>query len=157
MTRERQVDEPMGGSTPREVERHFTAPAVRMEKRPLTSPEQVEDQAKRRQLAAADPVAEAVATGSNTAIPVDPLTEAPLEGVLGHATYHTKSIMEAVRSKTSKLNTEEIASIGANTERLTAIVGLLVARLAATESKLEEAQRGAPVSAGFVPPPQEVP
>lgn len=71
---------------------------------------------------------------------VDPLVEASLDVVLGHATF-TRGIMEAVRSKPSKLNKEDIANIGANTERLTAIVGLLVARVATAEGKLAEAQR----------------
>ena len=130
----------------------------RLDKRPLTSPDQVQqEKVKKRQLAGAGADAAPAAAGASASSPdllLDPLTEAPLESVLGTATLHTRGIMEAVRSKTSKLNKDETANIGANTERLTAIVGLLVARAAAAERKLEELRRTVPSPIASASPPQ---
>ena len=127
----------------------------RQDKRPLTSPDQVQqEQAKRRQLAVAGADVAPAASSLSSDLLLDPLTEAPLESVLGTATLHSRGIMDAVRSKTSKLNKDEIANIGANTERLTAIVGLLVARAAAAERKLEELRRTVPSPIAGASPPQ---
>ncbi|KAF9797172.1 hypothetical protein SFRURICE_000432 [Spodoptera frugiperda] len=67
--------------------------------------------------------------------PADPVTSAPVEQLAGLATASTKGIMEAVRGKTSKLNKDEIAAIGAHTERLGAVVTHLLLRLAAAERR----------------------
>lgn len=63
--------------------------------------------------------------------PGDPLATAPVEQLAGIATGSTRGIMEAVRSRTSKLNKEEISLIGAHTERLNAVITHLLMRLAA--------------------------
>ncbi|KAF9799372.1 hypothetical protein SFRURICE_019315 [Spodoptera frugiperda] len=72
--------------------------------------------------------------------PADPVTSAPVEQLAGLATASTKGIMEAVRGKTSKLNKDEIAAIGAHTERLGAVVTHLLLRLASAERDLAVAR-----------------
>lgn len=58
------------------------------------------------------------------------------EGLTTIATNATRGIMDAVRSRTSKLNKEEIASIGGHTERLSAVIAHMAVRLAAAEAKI---------------------
>ncbi|PZC73926.1 hypothetical protein B5X24_HaOG208498 [Helicoverpa armigera] len=60
--------------------------------------------------------------------------------------------MEAVRSKSSKLNKDEIAAIGSHTERLSAVVTHLTLRLAAAEraaQRLPVAEPAAPTPLSF--------
>uniref|UniRef100_A0A2H1VP52 SFRICE_041618 n=1 Tax=Spodoptera frugiperda TaxID=7108 RepID=A0A2H1VP52_SPOFR len=127
-------------------------------KRGLSSPEEVQEAVRRRiaavrmgrkevppmggiQLRAArspsppcsEQGAEEEAPTENWVGPADPVTSAPVEQLAGLATASTKGIMEAVRGKTSKLNKDEIAAIGAHTERLGAVVTHLLLRLATAE------------------------
>lgn len=129
-------------------------------KRGLTSPEEVQEAVRRRiaavrmgrsdappmggiQLRAArspsPPCSERGAEGGAPTEkwvgPADPVTSAPVEHLAGLATASTRGIMEAVRGKTSKLNKDEIAAIGAHTERLGAVVTHLLLRLAAAERR----------------------
>ena len=67
----------------------------------------------------------------------DSLSAASVEFLAGLATGTSRGIMEAVRSKTSKLNKDEIAAIDAHTERLGAVVTHLMLRLAAAEAAMQ--------------------
>ncbi|KAH9628484.1 hypothetical protein HF086_015759 [Spodoptera exigua] len=84
----------------------------------------------------------------------DPLAVAPTEQLAGLATGSTRGIMEAVSGKTSKLNKDEIATIGAHTERLGAVITHLIMRLVAAERAAERAvarQAVMKVSTGSAP------
>ncbi|PZC73931.1 hypothetical protein B5X24_HaOG208503 [Helicoverpa armigera] len=83
---------------------------------------------------------------------VDQLADAPLEQLAGMATASTQGIMEAVRSKSSKLNKDEMAAIGVHTERLLAVVTHLTLRLATAEraaQRLPVAEPAAPTPLSF--------
>lgn len=134
-------------------------------KRPLSSPAGVPTQGRRKVGRNDDmpPIAGIItAAPTPSAPPVPPVTarsesagtetlaDASVEGLTGLATGATKGIMDAVRSKTSKLNKEEIATIGAHTERLGAVIAHMALRLAAAEAKLQAqsiAQPAGPVRA----------
>ncbi|KAH9628491.1 hypothetical protein HF086_015766 [Spodoptera exigua] len=144
------------------------------EKRALGSPEEVQEVLRRRFAATrggradvppmgglltrqadpgpASPEPEAIiAAGSGLE---DPLAVAPTEQLAGLATGSTRGIMEAVRGKTSKLNKDEIATIGAHTERLGAVITHLIMRLVAAERAAERAAAGQAAmraSTGFAP------
>lgn len=62
--------------------------------------------------------------------------EATVEGLTGLATSATQGIMDAVRAKISRLNKDEVAAIGAHTERLSAVIAHIAVRLAAAEAIL---------------------
>ena len=126
-------------------------------KRTLSSPEEVQEAVRRRLgtkrvvrndvppiggILMAGPAAMAplpTAAASPTPVPtkalddpdVDPLAGASIERLAGMATAATRGIMEAVRSKTSKLNKDEVATIGAQTERISAVLVHLALRVAA--------------------------
>ncbi|CAB3258317.1 unnamed protein product [Arctia plantaginis] len=140
-------------------------------KRPLASPQEVQEAIRRRIQAARRPAAPPVGGILSAPIPTRPtspecspqprmlagaertvqgatqrtavteqgpvdvdLADAPAQRLAGMATAATKGIMEAVRSKTSRLNKDEVAAIGAHTERLSAVIAHLAIRLAAAKA-----------------------
>lgn len=117
------------------------------EKRHLSSPEEVQEAVRRRIQGKRNKEVPPIGglllgqTASPAATPrqpqavVDQLADAPLEQLAGMATASTQGIMEAVRSRSSKLNKDEIAAIGSHTERLSAVVTHLALRLAAAERR----------------------
>ena len=133
------------------------------EKRHLASPEEVQE-AMRRRVAnrrrevppiggilaaeAAQPRREECAVAATASAvqlgEADSLVAASVELLAGLATSSTRGIMEAVRSKTSKLNKDEIAAIGAHAERLGAVVTHLTLRLAAAEAAMQRRADAAP-------------
>ncbi|XP_063899514.1 uncharacterized protein LOC126054472 [Helicoverpa armigera] len=139
------------------------------EKRLLSSPEEVQEAVRRRILSVSrrkevPPIgglivgpSPAPATPQDTAphqdqagkvAPLTDLVNASVECLAGLATASTQGIMEAVRSKSSKLNKDDIASIGAYTERLSAVITHLTVRLASAESAARR-----PVAVHEVMPP----
>lgn len=71
----------------------------------------------------------------------DPLATAPIVKLAGLATASTKGIMEAVKSKTSRLNKDEVAAIGLHTERISAVLVHMALRLAAAENRATAAEK----------------
>lgn len=71
----------------------------------------------------------------------DPLAAATVPQLVSIATSSTRGIMEAVRAKSSRLNKEEVAAMGAYTERLAAVVTHLTLRLAEAEKRTIEMVR----------------
>ncbi|XP_047040083.1 uncharacterized protein LOC124644637 [Helicoverpa zea] len=136
------------------------------EKRLLSSPEEVQEAVRRRILSSKEvpPIgglivgpSPAPATPQDTAphqdqaskvTPLKDLINASVECLAGLATASTQGIMEAVRSKSSKLNKDDIASKGAYTERLSAVITHLTVRLASAESAARR-----PVAVHEVMPP----
>lgn len=68
--------------------------------------------------------------------PADPLATATVAQLVTVATTSTRGIMEAVRAKSSRLNKEEMASMGLFTERVASVVTHLTMRLAEAEKEL---------------------
>ena len=127
----------------------YGTPSGGPSKRPLSSPLEAESAALRRRTGRTDgaPPVAGILTGAPpqagggavsqpvTAKPAA-LAEATVEGLTGLATSATQGIMDAVRAKTSRLNKDEVAAIGAHTERLSAVIAHMAVRLAAAEAKL---------------------
>ncbi|CAB3252397.1 unnamed protein product [Arctia plantaginis] len=158
-----------GHSSPQQ-DQQLTA-ATASGKRPLASPQEVQEAVRRRIQAARRPAVPPVGGILSAPIPTQPtspecssepgtlsgaertvqgatqgiavseqgpvdvdLADVPAQRLAGMATAATKGIMEAVRSKTSRLNKDEVAAIGAHTERLSAVIAHLAIRLAAAEA-----------------------
>lgn len=137
------------------------------EKRALSSPEDVQEALRRKVQSrkalridvAAPPICGLLTTTptedrtERTKMEVDELTKASVETLTGIATASTRGIMKAARDKASRLNKDEVAAIGAHTERLTAVVAHLAMRLAAAEAKLEAPGYRPPVATPTTPMP----
>uniref|UniRef100_A0A2A4J916 Uncharacterized protein n=1 Tax=Heliothis virescens TaxID=7102 RepID=A0A2A4J916_HELVI len=120
------------------------------EKRLLISPEEVQEAVRRRIQTAGrrkeiPPVRGLLqgptptpAVRQGPAAPIMTWPAPRLSALPGWPPQATHGIMEAVRSRTSKLNKEEIATIGSHTERLSAVVTHLALRLAAAERRCAE-------------------
>lgn len=147
-------------------------------KRPLTSPEEVQETVRsrlmRRSAVEDVPPISGIAQGStSTAARAEPreqpagcateassgndLMNASTEELVSMSVTASSGIMQAVRAKTSKLNKDEVASIGLHTDKMASVVMTLVARVAGLQAKLMAAegkahmvasQRGGEISGG---------
>lgn len=151
----------------------LTEPTLCVQKRGLTSPEEVQDAvrrciaAKRAAKANVPPIGGIQKASPSPAPPAqqtqqmqqqqqqqetmavvaplaveeerDPLAVAPVTTLASMATASSKGIMDAVRSKTSRLNKDEVAAIGCHTERLCAVVQHLTLRLIEAENRARAA------------------
>lgn len=81
----------------------------------------------------------------------DPMAEASVAQLVSIATSSTKGIMEAVKAKSSRLNKEEIAAMGAYTERLASVITHLTLRLAEAEKRTADTIRAQEVAPPTAP------